>query len=143
MRKEIEPRPVPRPDKTRFTVRARAQSFVYAFRGIWALLRREHNAWIHLVAALGAVAGGAWWRISRLEWCAILGCIGIVLAAEAFNTAVESLADAVRPEHDPLVGKAKDLAAAGVLLTSLAAAAVGLLVFGPHLLATLEQWRAR
>ena len=57
-----------------------------------------------------------------------------VLAAEAFNTAIETLADALAPERDPLVGRAKDLAAAGVLLASVGAAVVGLLVFGPRLL---------
>ena len=130
---EVERQSGPLPDKTRFTIRARARSFAFAGRGLWALLRREHNAWIHLLAAAVAVGAGAWWRISRLEWCLVLICIGAVLAAEAFNTAIESLADAAKPEPHPLVGKAKDLAAAGVLLVSIAAALVGLLVFGPHL----------
>ncbi|MCI0869316.1 MAG: diacylglycerol kinase family protein, partial [Chloroflexi bacterium] len=44
------------------------------------------------------------------------------------------LADAVQPDHDPLIGRAKDLAAGAVLLTSLGAAAVGLLIFLPHVL---------
>ena len=59
------------------------------------------------------------------------------LAAEAVNTAVETLADAVKPERHPLVGRAKDLAAAGVLLAAMAAATVGLLVFGPRVWALL------
>ena len=130
----------PLPDKTRFTIRARARSFAFAFRGIWALLRREHNAWIHLLAALLAVGAGAWWRIERMEWCLVLFCIGAVLAAEAFNTAIESLADAVKPEHHPLVGRAKDLAAASVLLVSIASAVVGLLIFCPRIWSTLQAW---
>ena len=75
---------------------------------------------------------GVWWRIERWEWVAVAFAVTAVLAAEAFNTAVETLADAVKPERHPLVGRAKDLAAAGVLLTAGGAAAVGLIVFGPR-----------
>ena len=133
----IEHSSVPPPVKGPFTLRARASSFVYAFRGVRALLRREHNAWLHLLAA--ALACGAGWRleISRVEWCLVAFAIGSVLAAEAFNTAIEALADAVHPEPAALVGHAKDLSAAGVLLTSGGAAVVGGLIFGPRLLQAL------
>lgn len=127
----IEKQPVP-PAKGAFSFRARARSFVYAFRGARALWR-EHNVWLHLLAAALAVGAGWLLGISRLEWCLVVFAIGAVLAAEAFNTAIETLADAVHPEQDPLVGRAKDLAAAGVLLVSGGAAAVGLLVFAPRL----------
>ncbi len=80
---------------------------------------------------------GALLSISRAEWCAVMLTIAGVLAAEAFNTAIETLADAVHPELDPLVGHAKDLAAAGVLLMSLGAAVVGLIIFVPRFLAVL------
>jgi diacylglycerol kinase (ATP) len=126
-----------------FTWRARAGSFVYAFRGVAALLLREHNAWIHLAAASAASAAGWVLAISRLEWCLVVFAIGGVLAAEAFNTAIEALADAVAPRRDPLVGRAKDIAAAGVLITSAGAAVIGLLIFGPRLLAFFGHAPAR
>ena len=116
-----EKRPVPLPEKSPFTVRARALSFVYAYRGVKALLLREHNAWLHLVAASAAGGLGWFFGISRTEWCLVAFAVGSVLAAEAFNTAIETLADAV-------------------LLTSLAAAVVGLLVFGPKLVQLLYQF---
>ncbi len=118
-----------------FSWRDRAVSFRPAFRGVYLLLRWEHNAWLHQGAAVLTVAAGCWWSISRLEWCAVVFAIGSVLGAEAFNTAVESLADAVHPERSALVGRAKDLAAAGVLLVSAGAAGVGLIIFAPRLLA--------
>ena len=99
-------------EKEPFTLRARAGSFVFAFRGLAALLLREHNAWIHMAAAAAACAAGWWLRISRIEWCLVVFAIGAVLSAEAFNTAIETLADAVAPRPDPLVGRAKDIAAA-------------------------------
>ena len=134
----IEERPVPLPAKTPFAWRARARSFVFAFQGVWSLLGLEHNAWLHLFAAATATGLGWWLGISREDWCLVIFAIGSVLAAEAFNTAIETLADALAPERHPLVGRAKDLAAAGVLLTSAGAAGVGLLVLGPPLLGWLE-----
>ena len=135
----IDKHPVP-PAKGAFSIRARANSFVYAFRGVRALLWREHNAWLHLLAA-GAACGAGWFfGISRVEWCLVAFAIGGVLAAEAFNTAIETLADAVHPEQNSLVGHAKDLAAAGVLLASFGAAAVGLLIFVPRLAQMTGGW---
>ena len=133
-----EERSVPPPEKSSFTFRARARSFVYAFRGVKTLLRSEHNAWLHLIAATAAVAAGWFFGINGAEWCLVAFAVGSVMAAEAFNTAIETLADAVSPEQNPVVGKAKDLAAGGVLLTSGGAAAVGLIVFVPKLLAWVE-----
>ena len=137
---DIEERPDPLPEKTPFTWRARGQSFVFAFQGVRWLLGREHNAWLHLGAAAVAAGLGWWLKISREDWCLVIFAITLVLAAEAFNTAIETLADALAPERHPLVGRAKDLAAAGVLITSAGAAVVGLLVFGPRLLVWLGDY---
>ena len=60
-----------------------------------------------------------------------------MLAAEAFNTALEYLTDLVSPGHHELAGKTKDVAAAGVLLTAVGAAAVGLIIFLPKVMAML------
>lgn len=111
----------------------RARSFVYAWRGLAWMFRSQPNAQIHLLAAIASTALGVILRISRLEWCAIVGVIGFVLTAEALNSAIEALADRVSPEIHPLVGRAKDVAAAAVLIAALAATVVGLLVFGPKL----------
>ncbi|MDE7159783.1 MAG: diacylglycerol kinase family protein [Muribaculaceae bacterium] len=116
-----------------FSWRARGRSFRYAWQGIVALVRDEHNARIHLCAAVVAIGLGAWLGISRLEWVAIVMCIALVLAAEALNSAVEALCDRFGAERHPLIGKAKDTAAAAVLLTAAGAAAAGAIIFLPRL----------
>ncbi|AMV17509.1 diacylglycerol kinase family protein [Planctomyces sp. SH-PL14] len=108
-------------------------SFVYAGRGIAALFARERNARVHLVAAVVVVAAGVFWRIEPWEWCAVAMAIATVTAAEAFNTAIEALLNRLHPDRDSAVGHAKDLAAGGVLLAALGAAAVGAAIFGPRL----------
>jgi len=105
-----------------------------ALRGIAVLFATQRNAMVHLVCTALVVACGFLFEISALEWCAVLLATGLVLAAEALNTAIEFLADAVHPDQHPLVGKAKDVAAGGVLLAAIAAAAVGLIIFVPKLL---------
>lgn len=122
-------------DKPDGFVRGRARSFRYAWRGIVSLFRREPNAQVHLCAAVLVAAAGLALGMSSAEWCAIALCIGGVFMAEGFNTAVECLADKVSPEYDPLIGRAKDIAAGAVLLFVMAAVAVGLIVFIPRLIA--------
>lgn len=114
-------------------MKKRIKSFLYAFKGIAALFGQP-NARIHAVVAVSVVACGAWLGLSATEWCLISLCIGGVLMAEAFNTAIEALADKVSPDFDPLIGKAKDLGAGAVLLMVFGAVAVGLIVFLPKLL---------
>ena len=118
----------------KFSWAARGRSFRYAAKGIAGLFREEHNARIHAVAAVVAVGLGCWLDLSAGEWCAVVMCIGAVIAAEALNSAVEALADRITTDRDPLIGKAKDFAAAAVLITAIAAAVVGCIIFLPKLL---------
>ena len=119
---------------------ARARSFRHAARGVLALVREQHNARIHLAATLAVVAAATFFGVSALAWCVLLLAIGLVWGAEAMNTALEHLADAVMPEQDPLIGKAKDAAAGAVLLCAIVAASVALLVFVPPVVSLLARW---
>lgn len=113
----------------KFSIGKRLKSFKYAGAGLWWLLRHEHNARLHLLAAVAAVGMGFYFEISRIEWIAVVLCIGGVLALEGMNSALEALADYVAPEHQPLIGRAKDLAAGAVLVFAMGAAVVGALIF--------------
>ena len=110
------------------------KSFGCAFQGL-AILLTQRNARIHFAATVIAVVAGCAFRISRIEWCAVVGAIGLVWTAEGLNTAVEVVVDLVSPEHQPLAGRAKDLAAGAVLCSAIAALTIGLVIFGPRLLA--------
>lgn len=116
-----------------FSPKARLRSFRYAFDGLGILLRYEHNARIHLVAAISVVILGAYLGIARSDWLAVIIVIGLVFAAEAVNSAIEYLANFVSPEHHELIKKVKDLAAASVLITAITAAIVGVIIFAPLL----------
>lgn len=112
----------------------RLKSFAYAWQGVIAMFRSEPNAIIHLVAAILTIVAGFWFNIETSEWCVVVLAIFSVLAAEAFNTSIEELTNLVSPETHPLAGKAKDLAAAGVLFTSIGTAIIGMIVFLPRII---------
>ena len=118
---------------TPFSLMARFQSLRHALQGINTLLGEQHNARIHLVIALAVVAAGFVLKIDRGEWLIIVLLIGWVLSMEAFNSALEYLCDLVNRDEHPLIGKAKDVAAAAVLFSALSAAVIGLLIFLPRL----------
>ena len=115
-------------------LKARLDSFRYAFKGIADLIRHTPNARIHLFVTLCVLIAGFFFGITRIEWCMIILCIALVFAAEAANTAIEYLTDLVSPEYHPLAGKTKDVAAAAVLLAAIGAAIVGMLIFVPYLM---------
>ena len=84
---------------------------------------------MHLWVAAAVVAAGAILRVSPVEWCILVGAIGFVLVAEIFNTAIESLAKALPVGRHPRVRDALDMAGGAVLLSAVAAAAIGAIVF--------------
>ncbi len=110
-----------------------AKSFGYAWKGLKAVVRTQPNFRFHLCAALVAIFAGWFFHISLTEWCAVLFAIGLVTAAECFNTALEYLVDLVSPQHNELAGKVKDISAAGVLICAVTAAAVGMVIFIPEI----------
>jgi diacylglycerol kinase len=111
------------------SIKQRINSFKYAFNGIGDLLKSQMNARIHLFFTILVIAGGFFFEISKVEWLISLLAIATVFAAEAFNTALEYLTDLVSPEYHPLAGKAKDAAAAAVLILAIFAAIIGFMVF--------------
>ena len=110
------------------------RSFQFAVRGIVDLFRFENNAKFHLVAAGLIVGAGGWLGLSMMEWVMVTTQIGLVMAAESFNTALEKLADRVTTERDPLIRAAKDLSSGAVLIVGIMALVVGLLIFVPKVI---------
>lgn len=116
---------------SKFSFSKRLRSFKFAFKGIRLLFKHEHNAWIHIAFTILTLAGGFYFDITNLEWAVIILTIGIVLAAEAFNTAIEQIANFIQPNQDKKIEYIKDLAAGGVLITAISAFFVGLIIFLP------------
>ena len=112
------------------------RSLGYAGRGIWHAVQSERNIKIHLVAFGGVVLGGFAVKLAAWEWVSVLTCCAMVLGAELMNTAIETVIDLVSPAYNIMAGRAKDIAAAAVLVVYLFSVAIGLIVFG-HAVARL------
>lgn len=112
----------------------RVASFGHAFRGLVFALQSEPHVRIDLLATVAVIAAGLYFDLSANEWCSVTLAIGLVIASEILNTAIEQLVDIVSPEHNPAAGRVKDLAAGATLVSAGCSIVVGVLIFGPRLL---------
>ena len=109
-------------------------SFKYAFTGIITAFKTEQNMKIHLLIALAVILMGILLKISKLEWITCLFAIIIVLAAELFNTAIETIVDMITKEKNEKAKIAKDVSAGAVLISAIGVALVGFIIFWPKIL---------
>lgn len=86
-------------------------SFANAWRGLTRFVRQEQNAWIHCGMTILVVLAGFLFKITNVEWLAVVFAIGLVLAGEAINSAIERLSDVVQPERDDRIRDVKDISA--------------------------------
>lgn len=117
----------------KYDYKKQLRSFRYAWQGIRQCVGREQNLSFHFIVTVLVIGTGFAFGITPGEWTAICLCIGLVVSAELFNTAIERLVDLVSPQRHPLAGQVKDIAAGAVLVCALAAIAVGLIIFVPYL----------
>lgn len=122
-------------EKKGFSIKRLFKSFGYALNGIYRMIIREQNAKVHILVACCVIVAGFYFRISAIEWIAIVISISGVLAAEIFNTSIETLSDKVSPEYSQSIKQVKDFAAGGVLIVAIAAVVVGLIIFVPKIIA--------
>jgi len=116
-----------------FSLYARGRSFRFAFQGIKTFFSREHNAWLHLLGTVIVISLAIVLPVSAAEAGVLALAVGMVWAAELFNTAMEKIMDFISTEQHPQIKYIKDLSAAAVLLSAVAAAIVGLVIFIPKL----------
>ena len=121
-------------------------SFNYAIEGIVYALRTQRNMRLHTTAALLVLGASLFFRISRLEFIAILFAIVFVFVSELMNTAIEAAVDVATQSFDPIAKVAKDVAAGAVFIASVNAVVIGYIVFfarlgrvGDLLLARVQQ----
>ncbi len=111
-------------------------AFVDAADGIFLAFLQQPNFRIQLLIALLACAAAAVLHFGIVQWLVLIITIGIVLAAELFNTCLEHVVDLIQPDSHPLARSAKHAGAAAVLVAAIAAAVIGLILYG----AALANW---
>ena len=83
------------------------------------------NAWLsersfraQIIIAFIVISTLIFLKAKILWWAIIILVIGATLAAELINTALEYMVDLLHPNYHSQIGKAKDCAAAAVLVLS-------------------------
>lgn len=104
----------------------------YAIKGAWLLLKHEPSIQVQFCIAVVVCAAGFYFDITRMEWTIQLLAIGLVMAAEGLNTAVENIADFVHPDFHTKIGLIKDVAAGAVFFAAVIAAIVGIIIYFPY-----------
>ena len=95
-------------------IKERAISLKYVFKGMWLLVSREHAAMAQVSIFALFIVLGIVFGISTVEWVAQTICCGMILTAEALNTAVEKICDYIQPAYDKRIGFIKDVSAGAV-----------------------------
>jgi diacylglycerol kinase len=106
-----------------------------AIRGVGLGVRRELNLRIHCLAAILCVAMAGWLQCDRVEWCLLMGCVGLVFTAELLNSALEAIFHGLDEAAKARISGCLDMAAGAVLVTATTSVVIGGLIFVPRLLA--------
>ena len=118
----------------RFKAHNFAASLQFAIHGLFRILQTERNFRIHLGLTLLVVSAAAYFQVSLAEWAILALCIGLMLAVEALNTAIEYTVDLITGGiYHETAKHAKDAAAGACLLVAISTAIVGACIFLPHL----------
>lgn len=113
-------------------------SFRFAIEGIKTAYKEEQNIRIHTIVAIVVIILGVLLKISSIELAICIILIGLVLMAEFFNTSIENMVDMITLDKNPYAKKAKDIAAAGVLVFAVSSMIIGLMIFIPKIIGLLK-----
>ena len=108
--------------------------FVYAFRGMWEVIKSEQSFRLHLLAFVLVVVAGFHFRIQPMEWISILMISSVVLGLEAINTSLERLCDELTEERRESIRIIKDIAAGAVLISAIGALVIAVIIFRKYLI---------
>ncbi|MFA5663954.1 diacylglycerol kinase [Castellaniella sp.] len=110
-------------DKSTGPVSRIVQAFGFSMQGLGAAWRHEAAFRLEVALAIVFMPLAIWLGHGPLEQLLLIGSIGLMLIVELVNSAIEALADAISTDHHPLLGRAKDLGSAAVLLATVLALA--------------------
>ena len=109
-----------------------------ALDGIQSFFKSERNGQKQLLIALLVMIAGFFFKISHLEWIAVLLCAALVISLEMINTALEKLSDLVEPNYNVVIKAVKDISAAAVLWSAIISLVIGGIIFIPRIISLLS-----
>lgn len=110
-------------------------SFKCAIQGIKQAVKTERNVKIHITIMILVIIAGIVLKINTQEWIICIILFGLVISLELVNSAIEATVDIAMPEINEKAKVAKDVAAGAVLVSAIASAIIGLIIFIPEVIA--------
>lgn len=120
--------------KMRVKTKKLIKSFKYAFEGLTTAFKQEKNMKVHVLIAVLVLILGFALKISKIDWIICTFAIVMVITAELFNTAIETIVDMITMQKNKKAKIAKDVSAGAVLITAIGAAIVGIIIFSPKIM---------
>lgn len=115
-------------------ISGRLKGITYALKGMWILISTEDSIKAQLFFAVLATVLGVFFDISATEWMIQFLVIGLVLVAEALNTAIEEIANFVHPDYHKKIGFIKDIAAGAPAIAAIISLIIGGIIYLPKIM---------
>ena len=111
----------------------RLKAFTYAFKGLKIVFTSEDSFKAQFIIGLFVILLGFVFNISAIEWMFQIFSIGLVLVAEALNTAIEKITDFIYPNYHKKIGIIKDIGAGAALIAAIIAVIIGCIIYIPKI----------
>ena len=113
-------------------IRRTLRTFKYSLDGLMYAYKNEQSMWIHAAGTIFTIVLGFIYSLSLTEWAIVFIALGVILASELINTAIEATVDLCTLEIHPLAKIAKDCGSAATFVLTLVSIVICLFVFVPH-----------
>lgn len=123
---------ISRDDIKKKGIKRTLRTFKYSLAGLAYAYKNEQSMWIHAIGSLFTVVLGFIYHLSLSEWAIIFIALGVILASELINTAIEAAVDLCTLEIHPLAKIAKDCGSAATFVLTLVSIVICLFVFVPY-----------
>ncbi len=118
-------------------IKGRLRSIKFAIKGMWLLATTEDSIKAQITFGIIATIAGFYFDISMTEWMIQCLVIGVVLVAEALNTAIEKVADFIHPDYHEKIGFIKDIAAGAPAFAAFTSLIIACIIYLPKIIAIL------
>ena len=123
---------ISRDDIKKKGIKRTLRTFKYSLDGLKYAYKNEQSMWIHAAGSIFTIILGLIYQIDLSEWAIVFIALGVILASELINTAIEAAVDLTTLEINPLAKIAKDCASASTFVLTLVSVVICLMVFVPY-----------
>ena len=104
-----------------------------SLEGISSYAKDGKSFIIYVFCSLIEIIAGFAFNVNGLEWILIISMLGIILAIELLNTAIEATCDAITKEFNPYIKVAKDCVSAATFVIFIVTVILNIIIFLPKI----------